>query len=67
MWQTSDNSGPGVDPTLPEHYRVNAIGGAANILLPARKVSVGLKLLKEFSNTSTVQGYSLQIMSSITF
>jgi len=67
QWQTSDNSGPGVNPALPGHYRVNAIGGAASVLLPARKASVGFKLFKEFSNSSTVQGYSLQITGAITF
>ena len=67
QWQISNNSGPGVNPALPAHYRVNAIGGAANIILPARKSSVGFKLFKEFSNSSTVQGYSLQIVGSITF
>jgi hypothetical protein len=67
QWQTSDNSGPGVDPAHPAHYRVNAIGGAANVILPARKASVGFKLFKEFSNSSTVQGYSLQIVGSLTF
>ncbi len=67
QWQTSNNSGPAVDPALPAHYRVNAIGGAANVILPARKASVGFKLFKEFSNSSTVQGYSLQIVGSITF
>ncbi len=60
-------SGPGVDPANPAHYRVNAIGGAATVILPARKVSVGFKLFKEFSNSSTVQGYSLQIVGGITF
>ncbi len=67
QWQTSNNSGPGVDPANSAHYRVNAIGGAANVILPARKASVGFKLFKEFSNSSTVQGYSLQIVGSITF
>ena len=67
QWQTSNNSGPGVDPAHPGHYKVNALGGAANIILPVRKTSVGFKLLKEFSNSSTVQGYSLQIMGGITF
>jgi hypothetical protein len=67
QWQTSNNSGPGVDPANPAHYRVNAIGGAATVILPARKVSVGFKLFKEFSNSSTVQGYSLQIVGGITF
>src|SRR5260370_21778473 len=67
QWQTSNNSGPGVDPASPASYRVNAIGGAANVVLPARKASVGFKLSKEFSNSSTVQGYSLQIVGSISF
>jgi hypothetical protein len=66
QWQTSNNRGPGVDPAQ-SHYSVNAIGGAANVILPARKASVGFKLFKEFSSRSTVQGYSLQIMGSITF
>jgi hypothetical protein len=67
QWQTSNNSGPGVDPQHPGHYRVNAIGGAANVILPVRKVAVGFKLMKEFSNSYTVQGYSLQITGAITF
>jgi len=67
QWQTSNNSGPGVDPAHPGHYKVNGLGGAANIILPVRKTSVGFKLLKEFSNSSTVQGYSLQIIGGITF
>jgi hypothetical protein len=67
QWQTSNNDGPGVDPANPAHYRVNAIGGAADVILPARKASVGFKLFKEFSNSSTVQGYSFQIVGSISF
>jgi hypothetical protein len=67
QWQTSNNSGPGVNLALPAHYSVNAIGGAGEVILPARKVSVGFKLFKEFSNSSTVQGYSLQIVGGITF
>src|SRR5258708_5296152 len=67
QWQTSNNSGPGVDPANPAHYRVNALGGAATVILPARKASVGFKLLKEFSTSSTVQGYSFQTVGSITF
>src|SRR5271167_482729 len=66
QFQTSNNSGPGIDPAHPAHYKVNAMGGAANIILPARKVSLGVKLFKEFSNTSTVQGYSVQISGGIT-
>ncbi len=67
QWQTSNNRGPGVDPANPAHYRVNAIGGAANVIMPVKKASVGFKLFKEFANSSTVQGYSLHIVGSITF
>ncbi len=67
QWQTSNNRGPGVDPANPAHYRVNAIGGAANVIMPVKKTSVGFKLFKEFANSSTVQGYSLHIVGSITF
>lgn len=67
QWQTSNNSGPGVDPAHPAHYKVDALGGAANIILPVRKSSVGFKFFKEFSNSATVQGYSLQITGGLTF
>jgi hypothetical protein len=67
QYQTSNNSGPTVNPTIPGHYLVNAMGAAANIILPARKAAVGFKILKEFANSNTVQGYSLQITGGITF
>ena len=41
MWQTSDNSGPRIDPTLPAHYRVNAKLGR----------DVAIKVLPESSRT----------------
>jgi hypothetical protein len=37
------------------------------LMLPARKVSVGVKYFKEFEDRSTFQGYSLQITASIKF
>ena len=69
QYQTTDRSGPGLNPVVQAntHYRVNALGGAANIILPVRKASLGIKWLKEFSNKSTVQGQSLQISGAITF
>jgi hypothetical protein len=67
QYQTSNNSGPEINPNIPGHYRVNALGGAANFILPVRKTSVGFKLFKEFSNSYTVQGYSLQINAALTF
>lgn len=67
QYQVSDNSGPGINPSAPGHYSINSIGGAANVILPARKVTLGVKLMKEFSNSHTVQGYSFQVSTAITF
>ena len=36
--------------------RVNSLGFASNVMLPARKASLGLKYFKEFSNRATVPG-----------
>ena len=68
QWQTTDKTGPTITPAqAAAHYRVNALGFASNVMLPDRKVSVGAKYFKEFSNRSTYQGYSLQISGSINF
>jgi hypothetical protein len=68
QWQTTDKSGPGVTTTeAAAHYRVNSLGFASYVILPARKVNLGAKYFKEFSNKSTYQGYSLQIAAAITF
>jgi len=67
QWQTTNNSGPGVDPKHPGHYIGDAIGIAANIILPVRKSSVGVKLMQEYSNSNTVEGYSFQVTGGITF
>jgi hypothetical protein len=67
QWQVTDNSGPGVNPSIPAHYAVNGIGGAANIIFPARKTTLGVKLMKEFSNSHTVQGYTFQVSTAVTF
>jgi hypothetical protein len=66
--QTTDKSGPTITPDQGKaHYLVNSIGFASNIMLPERKVSIGAKYFREFSNRSTLQGYSLQISGSISF
>jgi hypothetical protein len=68
QWQTTDKTGPTI--TAAEstaRYKVNALGFASNVSLPARKVSLGLKYFREFSNTSTFQGYALQISGAVTF
>jgi hypothetical protein len=68
QWQTTDKTGPTVsDANGSAHYKVNALGFASNVSLPARKVSLGLKYFKEFSNQSTYQGYTLHISGAVTF
>ena len=68
QWQTTDKYGPTITPAQAiALYRVNALGFASNVMLPGRKVSLGAKYFKEFSNRSTFQGYSLQISGTVTF
>jgi hypothetical protein len=68
QWQTTDKRGPGV--TAAEgtsHYRVNALGVGVNAVLPLRKVSLGFKYFREFSNRSTFEGYSIQFSGAVSF
>jgi len=68
QWQTTDKTGPSITPAQGSaHYAVNALGFASNVSMPARKVSLGVKYFKEFSNTSTFQGSTLQISGAVTF
>jgi hypothetical protein len=68
QWQTTDKTGPTITAAQSSaRYAVNALGFASNVALPARKVSLGLKYFKEFSNRSTYQGYTLQISGAVTF
>jgi hypothetical protein len=68
QWQMTDKTGPTITPAQSTaHYRVHALGFASNLSLPARKVSLGLKYFKEFSNRSSFQGYTLQIAGAVTF
>jgi hypothetical protein len=68
QWQTTDKTGPTITPAQSAaHYRVNALGFASNLLLPARKVTLGFKYFGEFSNKATFQGYSVQITGSVSF
>ena len=67
QWQTTDKTGPTITPEQSAaHYRVNALGFAANLNMPAR-VNVGVKYFKEFLNRSTFQGHSFQLSGAITF
>src|SRR6266853_355235 len=60
QWQTTDKRGPKVTPEqATAHYKVNALGFAANAALPQQKVSVGVKYFHEFECRSTFQGYTL--------
>jgi hypothetical protein len=68
QWQLNDKTGP--DITFAQssaHYRVNALGFGSSLILPARKVSAGIKYFKEFEDRSTFQGYSIQITATIKF
>jgi hypothetical protein len=68
QWQLTDKAGPGVTPVRSSaHYRVNALGFGTSLILPSRKVSVGIKYFREFEDRSTFQGYSLQITAGIKF
>jgi hypothetical protein len=68
QWQTTDKHGPNITPEqAAAHYKVNALGFAANAILPEQKVSVGVKYFHEFECRSTFQGYTLQISAAITF
>jgi hypothetical protein len=68
QWQTTAKTGPAISPAQASgRYAVNALGFASNVVLPARKVSLGLKYFKEFSNRSTFEGYTLQIAGAVTF
>jgi len=68
QWQTTDKHGPNITPEqATAHYKINALGFAANAILPDQKVSVGLKYFHEFECRSTFQGYTLQISGTIRF
>ena len=68
QWQVTDKTGPTISAAQGSaHYSVNALGFATNVSLPTRKVNLGLKYFKEFSNRSTYQGYTLHISGAVTF
>jgi hypothetical protein len=65
--QTTARIGSGISVTQSENqYAINGVGFAVLAVLPKR-TSVGLKYLEEFSDGSTFQGYSLQLVASIGF
>jgi hypothetical protein len=67
-WQTTDKTGPTITAAQEkDHYKVNALGVASNVTLPAQKLSLGFKYFEEFSNRSTFEGHSIQFSGSIKF
>jgi len=68
QWQTTDKHGATITPEQAAAlYKVNALGFAANAILPDRKVTVGLKYFHEFECRSTFQGYTFQISAAVKF
>jgi len=68
QWQITDKTGATITPQeSAAHYKVNALGFAANAILPEQKMSVGVKYFHEFGCRSTYQGYTLQISGAVTF
>jgi hypothetical protein len=68
QWQTTNKTGPMITPAQgAARYRVNSLGFASNMSLPARKVSLGFKYFHEFLNRATFQGYSVQISGVVSF
>ena len=58
QYQTTDHSGGDVNPVIAArtHYKVNALGFAFGVLMPERKVSIGVKFLNEFANGPQSKG-----------
>ena len=68
QWQTTATTGPAITPAeAAARYSVHALGLAANVTSPARRLSVGARYFEELASTSTFRGYSLQISGSIGF
>ena len=68
QWQTTDKYGPNITAEqAAARYKVNALGFAANAILPEHRVSAGVKYFHEFECRSTFQGYTLQISGTVTF
>ena len=68
QWQTTDKTGPTITSAqAAAHYRVNALGFASNVIFSSRMLSLGMKYFKEFSNSSTFQGNSVQISAAVNF
>ena len=68
QFQTTNKSGPNITPAEGgEYYVVHSLGFATSVMLPPRKVNLGLRYFKEFEDRSTYQGYSIQIAFAVKF
>jgi hypothetical protein len=66
--QVTAKTGPGISSAVSdERYAVNALGFAANIAFPKRRLNMTLKFFDEFADRATFQGYSFQVAGAITF
>jgi hypothetical protein len=67
-FQTTNKTGLNITPAEGgEYYVVHSLGFATNVMLPPRKVNLGLRYFKEFEGRSTYQGYSIQITAAVKF
>lgn len=66
--QTTAKTGPEITPAESlTRYAISALGFAANLTFPTRKLSFGVKYFDEFADRSTFQGFSLQFSGSLSF
>jgi hypothetical protein len=66
--QTTAKTGTEITPTQSfTRYAVNALGFAATLTFPDRRLSFGVKYFDEFADRSTFQGFSLQFSGSVGF
>ena len=66
--QTTAKTGPSVSPAHSgERYAVNSLGIVSNVVLPNRRLSLGVKFFEEFANRAAYQGYSLQVSGTVSF
>ena len=66
--QTTAKTGPEIAPNQSStRYAINAIGFAATLAFPDRKLSFAMKYFDEFADRSTFQGFSLQFSGSMGF
>jgi hypothetical protein len=66
--QVTAKTGPQITPEQSRsRYAINALGFAANLGFPRRKMTFGARFFEEFADRSTFQGFSLQFSASLSF